>query len=113
MNKMFLKKILLSVLIVSIVSFGLTGCSDHVSVDNKSAVTIHLSSTYPDHHYNIYVDSDIIVEDVTVGVRSLGRFLLGQRVFKVNHHKGASFGSASQSVSISNPETDVYFDVTF
>ena len=113
MNKMFLKKVLLSVLIVSIVSFGLTGCSDPVVNDNKSDVTIHLSSTYSDHHYNIYVDSDLYASDVTVGVKYLGKFLLGQRVFTVTHHKGASFGSASQTVSILNTETDVYFDVTF
>ena len=116
MNKMFLKKVLLSVLIVSIVSFGLTGClidDGQGSQSKESAVTIHLSSTYSDHHYNIYVDDQLYASDVTVGAKYLGKFLLGQYTFNVQHHKGPSFGSAWQDVSILNTETDVYLDVTF
>ena len=120
MNKIFLKKILLSVLIVSIVSFGLTGCLFSNSEpgpgeDEFSAVTIHLSSTFSDHHYNIYVDNELKASDVTVGVKFLGYFHFGQHVFTVIHHKGVNFGSASQTVSIleNEKDTDVYFNITF
>jgi len=116
MNKMFLKKILLSVLIVSIVSFGLTGCSHSggpVSKDHCN-VWIRLSSTYPDHHYNIYMDNVQYFEDVTVGTHYINNVSMDENhVFTVVHHKGTSFGSVSQTEWFTTIEEDVYFNITF
>ena len=198
MNKMFLKKVLLSVLIVSIVAFGLTGCLDDIigtgdnntpgteqtgtvnlvlsgeglynlSIDsllkfpNANAgqytlpevsygyhhfyasdslgsckydetgkvidspvtyiylnpepqdgkVKLHLTSTYSDHHYNIKMDGKVKFSYVTVGTYTINNVSTGENhTFEVIHHK-VGHGSASQTVSISLCETDVYFDVTF
>ena len=114
MNKMFLKKVLLSVLIVSIVAFGLTGCSTDYSEIDLSKVYVDIISTYSDHHYNIYVDDELRASNVTDGVTYIGKVTNNEdHIFKVIHHKGPSFGSATKSVFISEPEEDVYFSITF
>jgi len=118
MNKIFLKKILLSVLIVSIVSFGLTGCTlssfDSSETCDTSTVTIHLTSTYPDHHYNIYMDEYLYHSNVTVGNYSINNVpTSNDHVFKVVHHKGLGFGSVSKTVYITECEEGVYINATF
>jgi len=118
MNKMFLKKILLSALIFILLSFGLTGCSYDDSIPwedcNTSDVNIHLTSTYSDHHYNIYMDDKLIRSNVTVGNYYEDNVSIDEtHVFKVIHHKGIDFGSASKSVYIAFCEEHVYFNVTF
>ena len=118
MNKMFLKKILLSALIFSLLSFGLTGCFHNGALTwadcNTSHVKIHLTSTYSDHNYNIYMDDQLYHADVPVGSYSIDDVSFDEtHVFKVIHHKGTSFGSASKSVYIAFCEEHVYFSVTF
>jgi len=200
MNKMFLKKVLLSVLIVSIVAFGLTGCDplldeilDQTDTDSTvktgtvyleltgeglynlgmdggddfsnvnagkytlsevtygyhhfsakdslgsckydettkvidspvtyiylnpepqdGGVNIILTSTYSDHHYNIKMDGQYFHQNVSVGIYAIDDVSTGENhTFEVIHHKGTSYGSASQTVSISLCKTDVVFDVTF
>jgi len=116
MNKMFLKKVLLSVLIVSIVAFGLTGCYMDSSEIDFTKVYLHIISTYSDHHYNIYVDDELRASNVTDGVTYIGKVSNNEdHIFKVIHHKGPSFGSATESVFIDSDddEEDVYFSITF
>jgi len=77
-------------------------------------VFIYLTSTYPDHHYNIYMDSTLYHANVSLGTYTIKDVPIDETYeFEVIHHRGVSFGSTSQNVSIMACEENVNFSLNF
>lgn len=77
-------------------------------------VYIHLTSTYSGHHYNLYVDGVLEHANVPVGSYKIEDVSNDENHhFEVIHHKGPSFGSASQNVHICACEENVPFNISF
>ena len=114
-NKVFLKKIFLSVLIVSIVSFGLTGCLDfgdiHTDHQHEDTGTVYLVVS-GENHYDLYSDGYCYFTNIPAGTYSLINVPYGNHTFYAMSIPGANcYEYYSTNKKISGVSTYVYLDL--
>jgi hypothetical protein len=110
MKSLLLKKVFLSLLIVFIVSIGLTGCLDIVAppaTPTTGTVNIILSGDYT---YNIKMDGVTKFEDKESGTYTLTNVPIGNHTFEAIDVWGSEYGSDSETEYISAGTNNVYLD---
>jgi hypothetical protein len=105
MKSILLKKFFLSLLIISILSIGLTGCLDITVPSTKATVKLIVSGDYT---YNLYMDGDKVFSDKPKGTYTLTNVSIGEHTFEAIDVWGASWGYDSETKYISAGTNNVY-----
>jgi len=105
MNRLFLKKAFLSILIVLIFTIGLTGCIDIVIPGNTGTVKLVISG---DWEYDLKMDGVTKFWDKSSGTYTLPDVSIGDHTFEAIDTFGASFGYDSETKYIESGSNYVY-----
>jgi len=111
MRRTTFKNAILLILIVSLLSIGLTSCVDIVVPVNTGAARIYLSGTY---RYNILIDGELKLSNKEPGTYTISDIPAGYHDFEAIDTYGASWGyDIEEDVYISaGTTTNVYLDPT-
>ncbi|MBN2395959.1 MAG: hypothetical protein JXC36_05810 [Candidatus Atribacteria bacterium] len=105
MKSLLLKKVFLSLLIVSMLSIGLTSCLDIVVPPTTGTVNIIVSGDYT---YDLKMDGDEVFSDKPEGTYTLTNVPIGNHTFEAIDTWGASWGYDSETKYISGGMNNVY-----
>ena len=108
MKSLLLKKVFLSILIVSILSIGLTGCMDIVvppTTPTTGTVNIIVSGDYT---YDLKMDGVIKFSDKPSGTYTLYDVSIGNHTFEAIDTWGSDVGYDSETKYISAGTNNVY-----
>ena len=107
MKSLLLKKAFLSLLIVSIVSIGLTGCLDIVVPSTTGTVKLIVSGDYT---YDLKMDGNTVFSNKPEGTYTLTNVSVGNHTFEAIDTWGSEYGSDSETKYISAGTNNVYLD---
>jgi hypothetical protein len=107
MKSSLLKKIFLSVIIVSILSIGLMGCLDIVVPATTGTVKLIVSGDYT---YDLYMDGDKVFSNKPEGTYTLNNVSVETHTFEAIDTWGANWGYDSETRYISAGTNNVYLN---
>ncbi|MBN2395962.1 MAG: hypothetical protein JXC36_05825 [Candidatus Atribacteria bacterium] len=110
MKKLLLKKVFLTLLIVSLLSIGLTGCLDIVvppSETETGTVKLVVSGNY---YYDLTMDGVTRFSNKQPGTYTLTNVPIGNHTFEAIDVDGASYGYESVTQYISTGTNYVYLE---
>lgn len=108
MKKFSFKATFIIIMIIAILSFGLTGCDINIVVpENTGTVIIHLSGTYK---YDIFIDGVEKLSNKNPGTYSISSVPVGYRTIEAIDIDGESYGYDSTTVNVKMGTNNVYLD---
>ena len=107
MKSLLLKKVFLSLLILSIISIGLTGCLDIVVPSTTGTVKLVVSG---DYEYDLKMDGDTYFSDKPEGTYTLTDVPIGNHSFEAIDTWGSGYGYDSETEYISSGSNYVYLN---
>jgi hypothetical protein len=110
MKSLLLKKVFLSLLIVSIMSIGLTGCLDIVVPDTEPTTATVNITVSGDYTYDLYMDGYKVFSKKPEGTYTLTDVPTGNHTFEAIDVWGSEYGSDSETEYISAGTNNVYLD---
>jgi hypothetical protein len=111
MKKLFSSRVFLSILIVTILSLGLTGCDGIIIVtpsnDNTGTVKLVVSGNW---YYDLKIDGTTKFSNKPEGTYTIFNVPVGSHTFEAIDTDGESYGYDSTTVYISSGTNNVYLD---
>ena len=101
MKSLFLKKIFLTILIVSMLSIGLTGCLDITIPETETETGTVNIKVFGNYTYDLYMDGYEVFSDKPEGTYTLTNVSIGYHTFKAIDVFGSEWGSYSETKYIS------------